>query len=59
MQCIEAASKGLEAAIEATKVHIVDALTYPNLFGTKGSVVVVVIVVVVLNKCNYSSKQGC
>ena len=26
MQCIKAASKGLEAAIEAAKVHTVDAL---------------------------------
>ena len=38
MQCIKAASKGLEAAIEATKVHIEGALTYPKLFGTKGFV---------------------
>lgn len=30
MQCIEAASKGLEAAIEATKVHTVDALILPE-----------------------------
>lgn len=37
MQCIEAASKGLEAAIEAAKGHTVDALilsrtTHPELY---------------------------